>query len=214
MQIFWHGLSCVRIEASNGDSEAVLVTDPYDSETGLRFPRTLAPDVVALSHQDRKRFPLDAFTSQPFIVSEPGEYESSGIFAYSVSIPNADKKYPGPLMYRFEAEGISIGFLGQLNRALTEEEMGKLENIDILLLPAGGGAFLTAKQAAEIVREIEPRIVVPLCVDVEGLKEKLGSANAFCKELGVKEHQEVNKLKIVRKDLPADDLVVTVIQRA
>jgi hypothetical protein len=75
MQIFWHGFSCIRIEATHGDQQASLVTDPYSNETGLRFPRTLAPDIVALTHEDDKRFPTDAFTNEPFIVRTPGEYE-------------------------------------------------------------------------------------------------------------------------------------------
>lgn len=212
MHIFWHGLTCIRIEAAHGDKEATLVTDPYDSDTGLRFPRTLAPDVVALSHQDRKRFSLDGFTNTPFVIADPGEYEASGIFSYVHALPNGAEGHG--LMYRFELEGISLGFLGTVNRVLTEEELGKLDNIDILLLPVGGGNALSAKQAAEIIQVVEPRMVVPLNYHVEGLKEKLGTVDAFCKELGVSKRENLNKLKISKKDLPAEDLVVTVLERA
>ncbi len=214
MQIFWHGFSCVRIEASHGDKEASLVTDPYGSDSGLRFPRTLAPEVVALSHQDVKRFPLDAFTNQPFVISEPGEYEASGIFAYVMPVPGEDKKSPHALMYRFEVEGMSIGFLGGVNRALTDEEPGQLDNIDILLVPVGGGSLMTAKQAVETIQKVEPRMVIPLNYHVEGVKEKLGTVDAFLKELGAPKRQDANKLKISKKDLPAEDLIVTVLERA
>ena len=87
MQIFWHGNTCVRIEAEHGDQKATLVTDPYGSETGLRFPRTLAPDVVALSHEDPKRFPDDAFTNTPFLINHPGEYEANGLFVFGTRCP-------------------------------------------------------------------------------------------------------------------------------
>jgi len=188
------------------------VTDPYGSDSGLRFPRTLAPDVVALSHQDKKHFPLDQFTNTPFIVSDPGEYEVSGIFSYVHALPNGGDTHG--LMYRFEIEGVSLGFLGGLNRVLSEEELGKLDNIDILLLPVGGGDQLNAKQAVEIIQTVEPRIVIPLHYQIEGVKEKLGTVDAFCKELGVNKCENVNKLKINRKDLPAEDLVVYVLERA
>jgi L-ascorbate metabolism protein UlaG (beta-lactamase superfamily) len=213
MQIFWHGLSCVRIEASHGDLEAVLVTDPYGSETGLRFPRTLKPDVVALTHQDRKQFPLDGFEGELFIIDNPGEYEVNGIFAYAIPVRMADEQHPHHLMYRFEVEGMSVGFLGNLRRPLTDEEFEKLGSIDILLLPVGGGDLITAKQAVEIIKTVEPRLVVPLAYHVEGLKKELGTADAFCKELVCKRH-DANKLKISKKDLPAEDLVVTVLERA
>lgn len=213
MQIFWHGFSCIRIEATHGDQQASLVTDPYANESGLRFPRTLAPDIVALTHQDDKRFPTDSFTNEPFTINTPGEYEVSGIFAYAIPLRAADSKYPFELMYRFEVEGMSIGFLGGLNRNLTDEEVAALGNIDILLLPVGGGDRLTAKQAVDIIKTVEPRMVVPLAYHTEGVKEKLGTADAFCKELVCK-REDGNKLKISKKDLPVDDLVVTVLERA
>ena len=52
---------------------------------------------------------------------------------------------------------------------------------------------------------IEPRIVIPLYHHIEGLKNELGTADAFCKELGVCQRQDGNRLKIAKKDLPAED---------
>jgi L-ascorbate metabolism protein UlaG (beta-lactamase superfamily) len=214
MQLFWHGFSCVRIESSFGGSEATLVTDPYASDRGLRFPRTLAPDIVVLSHQDKKRFPLDGFTNEPFVIADPGEYEIKGIFAYGFSMPQEGVSWPNPVVYRFEIEGMSVGFIASLTQAPTDEQIGRLESIDVLLLPVGGGDQLNAKQAMEVINEVEPRIVVPLGFHVDGVKEKLGTVDAFCKELGVCQRQDANKLKITRKDLPAEDLVVAVLERA
>jgi L-ascorbate metabolism protein UlaG (beta-lactamase superfamily) len=215
MQIFWHGLSCVRIETSVGKTESTLVTDPYGSESGLRFPRTLKPDLVVLSHQDRKRFALDAFEDEPFVVSDPGEFEVKGMFVFGTPLAGEDDKDgKRAIMYRFEVEGMSIGFLGGVTRVLTEQELGKLENIDILLLPVGGGDTLSPKQAIEIINLVEPRIVIPLDHHVEGLKKERETADAFCKTLGVCKRQDANKLKITRKDLPAEDVIITVLERA
>ncbi|MDO8584202.1 MAG: MBL fold metallo-hydrolase, partial [bacterium] len=130
------------------------------------------------------------------------------------SVPGEEKKYPSTLMYRFELEGMSVAFLGGLSRKLTDEEAGRLDNVDILLIPVGGGDQLNAKLAAETIQAIEPRIVIPLNYHVDGVKEKLATVDAFCKELGVKNRRDENKLKIARKDLPADDLVVVVLERA
>ncbi len=215
MQIYWHGMSCVRIEASVGLQEATLVTDPFDADSGLRFPKNLTPDVVALSHMNRKKFALDAFENKPFVVDIPGEYEVKGMFAFATPIlDESDKNQEHALIYRFEIEGMSLGFLGGATRALTEQELGKLESIDILLLPVGGNGKLDAKQAIDIIQKVEPRIVVPLDHHIEGLKETFGTADQFCTQLGVCKRQDGNKLKISRKDLPAEDLLVTVLERA
>ena len=58
---------------------------------------------------------------------------------------------------------------------------------------------MDAKTAAETISTVEPRIVVPLSFDVPGLKQKLGSVDAFCKQLGACERQNANRLKISKK---------------
>ncbi len=213
MQIFWHGFTCIRIEASYGDTQSTLVTDPYESNRGLRFPRTLTPDIVALSKNSEKDFKLDAFSNEPFLISSPGEFEVQGIFVYAIPSTKDDEDDRGKIMYRIEAEDITIGFIGEMHRALKEDEIERLGNIDILLLPVGGGDYMTTKQATDTISQVEPRMVIPLAHHVAGIKEKLGTADSFCKELVCK-RENANKLKLKKKDLPADELVVTVLERA
>lgn len=214
MQIFWHGYSSVRIESKNGEQVCTLVTDPFENEAAIRFPRTLEPDVVALSHQDRKRFNLEAVQGKPFLISDPGEYEVKGVFINGIQDPAADEGLVRPVIYRFFSEGMSIAFLGQLHRKLTDAELEQLENIDILLLPVGGGDALEADKAADVITDVEPRMVIPLNYAVKGSKKKLSDVEAFCKHLGACERQDMTRLKIQKKDLPADATVVAVLERA
>lgn len=213
MQLYWHGLTSVRIESTLGDTECTLLTDPYGSESGLRFPRTLEPNVLVLSHQDRTKFSVDALKNTPFLIADPGEYEVQGVFVFGTPIQPEGGKHPFPLIYRFEIEGMSIGFLGGVSQVPSEEILGRLENIDILLLPVGGGEYLTAKQAVEVVHTLEPRMVVPLAYATDGLTASLASVDDFCKEVGGK-RVDGNKLKLSRKDLPSEELVVQVLERA
>lgn len=214
MQLFWHGLSSIRIEGKIGETEATLLTDPYPNESGLRFPRTIEPDLLVLSHQDRERFNLEGVVGSPFIVSDPGEYEVKGLFATGIQDTKADTDKSRPLIYRFDIEGISLAFLGQLKRSLTTYEVEQLGNIDILLLPVGGESVLDSKAAVSTITTVEPRIVVPMYYDVPGIKEKLGTVDAFCKQMGVCKREDANKLKISKKDLPADDVIIYVLERA
>jgi len=214
MQLFWHGLSSIRIEGKVGETEATLLTDPYSNETGLRFPRTTEPDMLVLSHQDRGRFNIEGVGGAPFIVSDPGEWEVKGLFATGIQDPEAEKEEERHVIYRFDVEGMSIAFLGQIKRALTTNEIEALGDIDILLLPVGGGTVLDAKAAAEMITTLEPRMVIPMYYDIDGLKEKLGSVDAFIKQIGGAKRQDANKLKISKKDLPADDVIITVLERA
>jgi Predicted Zn-dependent hydrolases of the beta-lactamase fold len=192
----------------------MLVTDPYENESSLRFPRTLDPDVVVLSHQDQTKFNTKAFTNKPFLIADPGEYEVKGVFIDGIQDPAADEGVERPLIHRFISENMSIAFLGQLNRKLTNTELEKLENIDILLLPIGGGAVLDDEKAADLIGVIEPRIVIPMYYAIPGIKQKLGSVDAFCKHLGTCQKEEMTKLKVQRKDLPADNILVAVLERS
>ena len=136
------------------------------------------------------------------------------MFVFGMPLRGEGQAWPYHMVYRFEVEGMSVGFLGGLHRPLNDDESGQLENIDILLLPVGGGDKINAKQAIETINVIEPRVVVPLYHRLDGLKRELGTADAFCKEIGVCKRQDANRLKISKKDLPAEDVLVTVLERA
>ncbi|MFZ2803794.1 MAG: MBL fold metallo-hydrolase [Patescibacteria group bacterium] len=215
MQLFWHGYSSVRIEAKIGEQEVTLLTDPFENEAGLRFPRTVAPDILVLSNQDKSRFNLEGVQGTPFVIADPGEYEVKGLYIQSIQDPTLDAEEKlRPLMFRFVVEGMSIAFLGQLKRKLTSFEIEELDDVDILLLPVGGGEVMDSKLASDTIGDIEPRMVVPLHFDIPGIKTKLANVDTFCKALGVCKRQDLNKLKITKKDLPVEDLLVTVLERA
>lgn len=215
MQIFWHGYSTIRIEAKSGDKEATVLTDPFANEASLRMPRTVEPDILLLSHQDRKCFSLDNVQGRPFTVSDPGEYEIKDVFVNGIQDKTVEPEEKArPVIYRLDVEGINVAFLGQLRRKLTDFEVEELDEIDVLLLPVGGGEVMDSKLASETISVIEPRIVVPLHYDLPGIKAKLTGVDAFCKALGVCKRQDANKLKISKKELPAEDVLVMVLERA
>ncbi len=215
MQIYWHGFSSIRIESKIGDMEATLLTDPFEGEVSVRFPRAITPDVLVLSHQQQKQFNLEGPQGTPVVISDPGEFEVKGIFVQGIQDSGLDRGMPmRPLVYRFVAEGISIAFLGGIKRKLTEMEIEALDGIDILILPVGGGSVMDAKTAQEMVAEIEPRIVIPMHYALPGLKTELADVNTFVKHVGIAKKQEATKLKIARKDLPAEDMELVILERA
>lgn len=196
------------------DKEVMLLTDPYAGDSGLRFPRTLEPEILALSHQDKKRFNLEGVLGQPFIIYGPGEYEIANFFVRGIQDPEAEKQALSRIIYRFNVEDMTLAFLGQLDRPLTNYELEQLGEIDILFIPVGGGAVLDAKGAAGVIKAVDPRVVVPIYFKTPGVKEKLNDIGPFCKELGVCVRENANKLKILKKDLPAEEMMVYVLGRA
>jgi L-ascorbate metabolism protein UlaG (beta-lactamase superfamily) len=72
------------------------------------------------------------------------------------------------------------------------------------MIPVGGKYTLGAKQAVEVISQLEPRIIIPMHYKVPGLKIDIESLDAFVKELGLTPTKE-EKLKISKKELPAED---------
>lgn len=216
MQISWQGLNCFSVTVSSINGEAIIVTDPYQNETGLRFPRTLGADVVVSTHDDEDANNLESVVEnghgKPFVIDMPGEYEAKGIFVHAISAKRKEDKKAHQILL-IEGEGITIAHLGALNRELSDSELEALSNVDVLLVPVGGGRYMGSKMATEVIAQVEPRIVVPYAYAIDGVKEKLESLEAFCKALGGK-REDVNKLKITRKNLPEDQMVVYVLARA
>jgi L-ascorbate metabolism protein UlaG (beta-lactamase superfamily) len=206
MQISWLGLSCFEISTDTASGGATVVVDPYGNETGLRFPRTLEADIVCVSHDEMDANNLSAVGGSPFVVDMPGEFEVKDAFVYA-------SRADSTLLFRIESEGMIVAHLGCLNRVLTDKELEALGSVDVLMIPVGGGRVLTPKLAAEVISQVEPRVVIPMTHAIPNVKEKLGTADEFCKVLGTCRHETSNKFKFSRKDLPEEDMLIMELAR-
>ena len=216
MQIYWHGLSCFEITTSTVDGDVTVVTDPYGNETGLRFPRTLEANVILVTHDEDDANNTSSVVGEPKIVNMPGEFEIRNVFLFGVDAPlkrEVKGKRISNCLFRIETEGMHIAHLGALDRALTDVELQNLENIDILMIPVGGGSVLSPKLAAEVIAQIEPRVVIPMTYELPNLKEPLQPISAFLKEMAGARKEEMSKYKIVRKDLPEEDMLIVTLTR-
>jgi L-ascorbate metabolism protein UlaG (beta-lactamase superfamily) len=207
MTITWLGQSCFKIE----DKEVRIITDPFEAAIGLKPPRVEA-DIVTISHDHTDHNNLEAIKGSPFVIKGPGEYEVKSVFVYG--IPSFHDKSEGRerganTLYLIEMEDIKIAHLGDLGQSsLTDEQLESLDGVDILLVPVGGVYTINAKEAVDIINQIEPRIVIPMHYKVPGLKIGLDGLDKFCKEIGICKKEAVEKLKISKKDLPVEEMDV------
>ncbi|MBI5621309.1 MBL fold metallo-hydrolase [Candidatus Falkowbacteria bacterium] len=215
MQISWLGHSCFKIEAKANGETVTLVVDPYDDGIGLKMPR-IGTDILLVSHDHFDHANVSALRGEPFIIRGAGEYEVKKVVVYGVPTYHDDQQggQRGPnTCFRIDAEDLSVVHLGDLGHALSQEQLELLEGADILLVPVGGTYTLNAKQAAEVVSQIEPRIVIPMHYKTPGLTIDLDPVEPFLKEMGVKKPTEEEKLKISKKDLLTEDTHVVLLQR-
>lgn len=222
MYITWLGQGCFKIEVKIGNEEVVIITDPFDpAVVGLKLPRTLTADLV-LKTSSESTYPVEGREGKkPLIVSGPGEYEFKGVFVYAIPLKH-EGEGASEYILRIEAEGMVLVHTGALNHVPEESELQEIEGVDVLFVPVGGGNVLDGKKAAELVSELEPRMVIPMMFSakggsapggkVEGLKLKAEGVEPFLKAVGAKS-EIVAKLKLARKDLPSDDMKVVVLEK-
>ncbi len=201
MTIEWFGKTCFRLTTSG----ATVVIDPFSPKTvGLHLPR-LQADLVLLTNDDQD---ASVVGGTPRIVDEPGEYEVKQTFVYGLATNGGAER---STLFLIEAEGISVAHLGNLGHQLSNGELERLEGVDILCIPVGGHGVLNADRAAAVISAVEPRIVIPMQFKIPGLKQPLDGIGGFAKELGVKESETLEKLKLSAKDLPQDNMRVVIL---
>lgn len=209
VEITWLGHSCFRLR----DRAATVVTDPYGKELGLNLVRARA-DIVTVSHDAEDHNYVKGVKGDFQVLSGPGEYEVSSVFVTGLELRGDRKKKeattgPRNTVFLFEFDDVTICHLGDLNivptQAQVEEALGE---VDVLLIPVGGGESLTASQASEVVSLLEPHIVIPMHYQVPDSTAKLDPVSKFLKEMGLDKVQPQEFLKVSRGGLPDETQVV------
>lgn len=223
MQIIWHGQSCFEIITSQGkNSQVSIVIDPLSEEIGLRPPK-LEADILLVSRQDYAHNNIKAVSGPsansgqaPFLIEGPGEYEIKNIFIKGISSwhdVSQGKERGENTIYTIEAEEMRLCHLGDLGqKELTEEQLEKIGDIDILMVPVGGIWTISGKEAVGIMSQIEPKITLPMHYHIPKLKEKLDGLDKFLKPLGIKSITPANKLTIKKKDIPTEEAKIIVLK--
>ena len=212
MIIIWHGQFCFQITTSPKKGEQVsIIIDPLEKDSGLKLAK-IKTDILLATHNANFKNEALVFNNDHILITSPGEYEAKGVFVQGISVVEKEKKKKTTI-YIFIAGGIRICHLGDLAlEELSPEQMDKIGEVDILMVPVGGNNALDPKQAGKIIKQIEPRLVVPMNYSIPGLKEKQEDLQQFLNVMGLESVESQNKLSIKKKDLPTEKTTVMVIK--
>jgi len=205
MQIHYFGLSSFKITTK----EATIVTDPFDKKSGLTSPRGSA-DILILGEKNNALYSaVSGISGSPFMVSDPGEYDVKGVTVTGLPLKQGDKYIT---VYLIESEDIKILNLSHISEFnMKEEDVEGLGEIDILILPVGGNGVLDASDAAKVVNEIEPKIVIPSHYQIPGLTSPAGKLETFIKEMGGKS-ETMEKLMLKKKELVDEQIKLVILE--
>lgn len=216
MQITWKGQSFFMINAKAGENgEVTVAIDPYDNKIGLRVPNVEA-DIALVSHDHSDHSNVKAIGGKPFVIDSTGEYEVKDVFIKGISAfhDSVDGKERGSVViYKIETDGLKLCHLSDLGqKELSPEQLEEIGVVDILMIPVGGTYTLDAKGAADIIAQIEPRIVIPMHYKLPNLKIDLDGVNKFLKVMGAEDIKPEKKLKITSTHLPTEETKIVILE--
>ena len=212
MDLTWLGHACFRLRGREG----VVVTDPPDPKSGHAIPKTEA-HLVTMSHDHPGHASLRSVGGEPVVLTGPGEYEVQEILVTGIPSFHDEKKGAERgrnTVFAIRLDDLVVCHLGDLGHALSATDLEKLGQVDVCLVPIGGAdTNLSAAMAADVVHQLEPKVVVPMGYDPEAEKKDT-PFERLLHELGVKELTPVPKLSVTRSSLPAELQVVALDSRA
>ena len=212
MEITWLGHSCFRIKGK----EVTLITDPYDDSIGYSLGKPKA-NIVTSSHPHPGHSFVAGVGGEPRFVHGPGEYEIAGVFINGISTFHDSEKGKSSgknTVYLIEMDEVTVCHLGDLGHALSSEEAEEISGVDVLMVPVGGLSTIDAATAAEMVRLLQPRIVIPMHFQTEAVNFKLEPVDTFLKEMGLKGASPQPRLSITKTSLSEEMQVVVLDYRS
>jgi len=210
MTITWFGHSCFRIEAKEGS----ILIDPFSKDMGLKPPR-IKDDLVLVTHNHYDHNNTEGASSETMIINGPGEYEKQGIhirgiLSYHDKVEGKERGLN--TIYVIKVENVVICHMGDFGQDTFEkDQLDSIGDVDILMLPVGGKYTIDYKEAVKVIREIGPKIVIPMHYKIKDLKLDIDGPDKFIKELGLTP-EKVDKYKIAKKNLPTEETTLVLFQ--
>jgi L-ascorbate metabolism protein UlaG (beta-lactamase superfamily) len=211
MEIKYLGHSSFLIKTK----DAKVVMDPFDPKSvGLKFSKQEA-DVVTISHAHKDHFFTELIEGEPLILTWPGQFEKKGvrIWGFGSFHDKVEGKERGEnVLYKIESEGVSILHCGDLGAVLTDVQIDEIGDVDVLLVPVGGKYSLTADEAINLIKKLEPAIVIPMHYGRPGLLiEGLAPLEEFLKKIGGELAEPLEKLVVKKEDFALDTAMRVVV---
>jgi hypothetical protein len=223
MEIVSFGETCLRLRGREG----IVATDAYTRIVGPTG-RGLTADIVTYSHADEQqslglsgngnsstgkrksarsdgqRVPTSLESA--FLLDSPGEFEIhhvliNGVQTYRDESQGSERG--SNVSFVYELDGVHIAHLGDIGHLLDQTQLGEFGQIDVVCVPVGGS--LAAARAAELVAQLDAKMIVPMAIDgTDGAAE----LERFLHEMSVAKTDPQPKLTVSNSSLPSETTVV------
>ena len=156
MKITYIGHACFLIEDASGHTLAI---DPYKSGSvpGLA-DHALVADEVVCSHGHYDHDDFDGVGSPEDVWSE--RFDITAIRTFHDDVKGMARGRNNISLINID--GAKVVHMGDIGCELTESQLDQIRNCDVLLIPVGGFFTIGARQAFQMTKAINPRVVIPM----------------------------------------------------
>jgi L-ascorbate metabolism protein UlaG (beta-lactamase superfamily) len=214
MRIRWYGQSTFLLSSQNTTADQAVAIDPFGpmgeaaSARGLQFDYApigaLEADLLLITHEHADHNAAEVVTGSPVVIrSTAGTMDSpvGEVIAIASEHDDVAGTQRGPnTIFCFTLDGLRVCHFGDFGQAaLRPEQQQAIGDVDILILPVGGGPTVGGEPAAAIVRALRPRLVVPMHYRTEAVNF-LEPPDEFLAALGI-EPQRLPESELVVEDV-------------
>ena len=195
MELQYFGANCFRITTK----KAQIVVDDNLKQLGLKAV-TKPGDISLRTFKDIPE------QEARFVIDMPGEYETAGVVIHGIAA-RAHMDTEGQhsaVIYTIESDNARAAVMGHIYPELSEEQLEQIGRVDIALVPVGGhGYTIDGVGALKIIKDIEPKIVIPTHYADKSLKYEVPQADLAdaLKALGMEVSETVDKYKYKPNEL-------------
>lgn len=208
MDVQFYGANCVVLTYKG---TRVVIDDNLAALGGK--PVLRADDIALFSgpHDEPK-------AEVKLLVDNPGEYEVADVSILGVAAQaHVDEKgTKNATMFKVTVGDMNVLFTGHVDPDVTETQLEALGHVDVMFVPVGGSGFtLDAIGALKLIKEVEPKMVIPTHYADKTLKFEVPQQGleVALKELSMEVKETVPKLKLKSSDL-GETIQLVVLERS
>ena len=195
MDIQFHGANCISLTYKG----ARVVIDDNLADLGAK-PAHKPDDVLLFTG------PHNGSGNARLVFDSPGEYEVSDISVVGVAArAHVDADGQNATMFKLVCGDHSVLITGHIYPDLNDKQLEAIGMVDVMIVPVGGSGYtVDAIGALKLIKEVEPKLVVPTHYADNSLKYPVPQADLAqaLKEVAMEPKESVSKLKIKAGELP------------
>jgi L-ascorbate metabolism protein UlaG (beta-lactamase superfamily) len=171
VKLRWFGQSAFLIEAGEGS----VFIDPFGDMSalagrGLRFDyppiEGVRADLVLVTHEHRDHNAVEVVEGDPAVVRLAGTHETplgEVVGVASEHDPEAGIRRGPNAIFRLTLDGLRVAHMGDFGQeVLRAEQRAALGDVDVLVVPVGGGPTIGPEQATAIAGELGAHWIIPM----------------------------------------------------